>query len=110
RRARRHEGRRGGTRLLHRARRHVGLRPRWDTPRDPPHHGGAGPSPLQRAGSPDALLHRPHVRVRDAREGARAVAPVVWEEVSRGDTTMARGMWGPALVLAVVTAAVGAEA
>ena len=76
RRARRHEGRRRGARLLHGPRRHLGVRARRRAARHHPHAGGPGQRRLRRPRPPHAVLHRPHVGLHAARQGARPAASV----------------------------------
>ncbi len=77
RRARRHEGRRRGPCLLHGSGRHVGLRPRRHEARDHPHPGSPREPRLRRSGSPDPVLHRPHVGLHHARQGPGAAGSLV---------------------------------
>src|SRR6202035_3436575 len=90
RRAGRHEGRYGGPGLLHRAGRHLGVRAQWRAARDDPHAGGAGQSVLRRARHEDAVLHRPHLGLFAARQGAGPPRPLVPPHLSYF-TTRQRG-------------------
>ena len=54
--------------------RHVGLRARRHAARHHPHAGGPGQPRVRRPRPPDAVPHRPHVRLHAAREGAGPAA------------------------------------
>src|SRR5262249_11377755 len=71
-RTRRHEGGHGGTCLLHRARRHLGVLSRGQAAWHHPHSRGPCQHRLRRAGPQDALPHRTHLRVHPSNQGARA--------------------------------------
>src|SRR5439155_9652520 len=76
-RARRHEGGRRGPRVLHRPRRHLGLRAEWHAPGNHPNAGDPGERGVRRSGSTHVVLYGSHVGLHAAREDAGPASSVV---------------------------------
>ncbi len=76
------EGRRRRPGVVHRPRRHLGLRARWQPYRHPQDAGSPGQPRLWRAGHEDRVLHRTHLGLHDAGEGAGPAGAPVQEMTS----------------------------